>query len=52
VDPKLATPHRLRHYFGLSSAMAGVPTTALMRAMGHRSPIRQRFIRLRRADKS
>ena len=39
VDPKLANPHRLRHYFGLSSAMAGVPTTALMRAMGHRSPI-------------
>jgi integrase/recombinase XerD len=39
VDPKLATPHRLRHYFGLSSALAGVPTTALMRAMGHRSPI-------------
>ena len=39
VDPKLATPHRLRHYFGLTSAMAGVPTTALMRAMGHRSPI-------------
>jgi integrase/recombinase XerD len=39
VDPKLATPHRLRHYFGLSSAMAGVPTTALMRAMGHRSPL-------------
>ena len=39
VDPKLVTPHRLRHYFGLASAMAGVPTTALMRAMGHRSPI-------------
>jgi integrase/recombinase XerD len=39
VDPRLTTPHRLRHYFGLSSAMAGVPTTALMRAMGHRSPI-------------
>jgi site-specific recombinase XerD len=39
VNPTLATPHRLRHYFGLSSAMAGVPTTALMRAMGHRSPI-------------
>jgi hypothetical protein len=39
VDPKLATPHRLRHYFGLSPAMVGVPTTALMRAMGHRSPI-------------
>ena len=39
VDPKLTTLHRLRHYFGLSSAMAGVPTTALMRAMGHRSPI-------------
>jgi integrase len=39
VDPALATPHRLRHYFGLTSAMAGVPTTALMRAMGHRSPI-------------
>jgi integrase len=38
VDPSTATPHRLRHYFGLSSAMAGVPTTALMRAMGHRSP--------------
>ncbi|MCJ7751998.1 MAG: site-specific integrase [Armatimonadetes bacterium] len=39
IDPSLFTPHRLRHYFGLSSAMAGVPTTALMRAMGHRSPI-------------
>jgi len=39
IDPALFTPHRLRHYFGLSSAMAGVPTTALMRAMGHRSPI-------------
>jgi integrase len=39
IDPALFTPHRLRHYFGLSSAMAGVPTTALMRALGHRSPI-------------
>ncbi len=39
VDPALATPHCLRHYFGLTSAMGGVPTTALMRAMGHRSPI-------------
>jgi integrase len=39
IAPALFTPHRLRHYFGLSSAMAGVPTTALMRAMGHRSPI-------------
>ena len=39
VDPALVTPHRLRHYFGLTSAKAGVPTTALMRAMGHRSPI-------------
>ncbi len=39
VDPHLVTPHRLRHYFGLASAMAGVPTTALMRAMSHRSPI-------------
>ena len=39
VDPALLTPHRLRHYFGLASARAGVPTTALMRAMGHRSPI-------------
>jgi integrase len=39
VHPALATPHRLRHYFGLTSAKAGVPTTALMRAMGHRSPI-------------
>ena len=39
VEPALLTPHRLRHYFGLTSAMAGVPTTALMRAMGHRSPI-------------
>jgi integrase len=39
VDPALATPHRLRHYFGLTSAKAGVPTTALMRAMGHRSPL-------------
>jgi integrase/recombinase XerD len=39
VDGKLATPHRLRHYFGLSAARAGVPTTALMRAMGHRSPV-------------
>jgi len=33
ADPKLVTPHRLRHYFGLTSAMAGVPTTALMRPM-------------------
>ena len=32
-------PYRLRHYFGVTSAMAGVPTTALMRAMGHRTPI-------------
>ncbi len=39
VDPKVATPHRLRHHFGLMSAKAGVPTTALMRAMGHRSPL-------------
>jgi integrase len=39
VEPSLFTPHRLRHYFGLASARAGVPTTALMRAMGHRSPI-------------
>ena len=39
VDPALVTPHRLRHYFGLASARAGVPTTALMCAMGHRSPI-------------
>ena len=39
VDPHLVTPHRLRHYFGLASAVPGVPTTALMRAMGHRSPI-------------
>jgi len=39
VDPHLVTPHRLRHSFGLTSAMAGVPTTALMRAMGHRIPI-------------
>jgi integrase len=39
VDPHLVTPHRLRHYFGLTSAMAGVPTTALMRALGHRTPI-------------
>jgi site-specific recombinase XerD len=39
VEPKLVMPHRLRHYFGLTSTMAGVPTTALMRAMGHRSPI-------------
>jgi integrase len=38
VDPRLTTPHRLRHHFGLMSAKAGVPTTALMRAMGHRSP--------------
>jgi integrase len=39
VDPHLVTPHRLRHSFGSASAMAGVPTTALMRAMGHRIPI-------------
>jgi integrase len=25
VDLHLVTPHRLRHYFGLTSAMAGVP---------------------------
>ncbi len=39
VDPHLVTPHRLRHYFGLTSAMAGVPTTALVRALGHRTAI-------------
>jgi integrase len=39
VDPHLVTPHRLRHYFGLTSAMSGVPTTALMRALGHRTPL-------------
>jgi integrase/recombinase XerD len=39
VDPALVTPHRLRHYFGLASARAGVPITALMRAMGRPSPI-------------
>lgn len=39
VDPHLVTPHRLRHYFGLTSAMAGVPTAALMRALGHRTLI-------------
>jgi integrase len=39
VGPHLVTPHRLRHYFGLTSAMAGVPTTALMRALVHRTPI-------------
>jgi len=38
VAPRRVMPHRLRHYFGLASAKAGVPTTALMRAMGHRSP--------------
>ena len=32
-------PTVLRHYFGLTLAMAGVPPTALMRATGHRSPI-------------
>ena len=39
MDPALDFPHRIHHCFGLTSAMAGVPTTALMRAMGHRSPI-------------
>ncbi len=39
VDPTLFTPHRLRHYFGLTSAKAGVPITALMRALGHRTPL-------------
>jgi integrase/recombinase XerD len=39
VDPHLVAPHRLRHYFGVTSPMAGVPTTALMRALGHRTPL-------------
>jgi integrase len=39
VDPHLVTPHRLRRYFGLTSAMAGVPTTGLRRALGHRTPL-------------
>ena len=39
IPPRLAVPHRLRHYFGLAFAIAGVPTTALMRAMGHITPI-------------
>ncbi|MBN1457931.1 MAG: site-specific integrase [Armatimonadetes bacterium] len=38
ISRRRFTPHRLRHYFGVASARAGVPTTALMRAMGHRSP--------------
>ena len=39
ISSRLVMPHRLRHFFGVASAMAGVPTTALMRAMGHKSPI-------------
>lgn len=39
LHPGATTPHPLRHCLGLSSAMAGVSTTGLMRAMGHRSPI-------------
>jgi integrase len=39
VAAKEVMPHRLRHHFGLASTIAGVPTTALMRAMGHRSPL-------------
>jgi integrase len=39
LDPKLVMPHRLRHHFGLSAAAAGVNQTALMKAMGHKSPL-------------
>ncbi len=44
VDPALATPHRLRHYFGLTSAMAGVPTTALMPRHGPPQPHHDRTL--------
>jgi integrase/recombinase XerD len=39
LDPKVVTPRRLRHHFGLSAAAAGVNQTALMEAMGHTSPL-------------
>jgi len=39
VGPHVVTPHRLRHYLGLASVMAGVRTTALTRAWGHRTPV-------------
>jgi integrase/recombinase XerD len=39
LDPRLVMPHRLRHHFGLSAAAAGVDQAALMRAMGHSSPL-------------
>ncbi len=39
IDPKRVTPNRLRHHFGLSATAAGVNQSALMEAMGHRSPL-------------
>jgi len=39
IDPKLVTPNRLRHHFGLSATAAGVDQSALMDAMGHKSPL-------------
>jgi site-specific recombinase XerD len=39
LDPRAVMPHKLRHHFGLASVIAGVPITALMRAMGHKSPL-------------
>jgi len=39
LDPKVVTPNRLRHHFGLSATAAGVNQSALMDAMGHKSPL-------------
>ncbi len=39
LDPKAVMPHRLRHHFGLSATAAGVKQTALMDALGHKTPL-------------
>jgi len=39
IDPRLVTPNRLRHHFGLSATAAGVNQSAIMAAMGHKSPL-------------
>lgn len=39
LDPKLVMPHRLRHHFGLSATAAGVTHTALMDALGLKTPL-------------
>jgi hypothetical protein len=53
IDPKRVTPNRLRHHFGLSATAAGVNQSALMEAMGHKSPLMtMRYAAITEEDRS